>query len=194
MPAVDRKRPERLRDSSSPTKSVDAKRDRNAIVFLIGIFRLFKALVLMAGGAAALGLMSPEWGQRIRDWLTSLPYADDHAWLQHLIATVTGMDDRRAMIVAIAAFSYAALFIVEGTGLILERPWAEWVTVIATASFIPLEGYELIRRPSAGKGIVLILNVAILLYLIGRIRSRRREFQENGSTQETARSRAARTP
>ena len=83
------------------------------------------------------------------------------------------MDERHALIVAIAAFSYAALFIVEGTGLILGRAWAEWVTVIATASFIPFEGYELVRRATAPRAIILVLNAVILIYLAWRIRLRR---------------------
>ena len=151
------------------------KRDRSPIVFLIGLFRLFKALLLVAGGVTALELMRPEAGQRIRHWLAAIPYASDHAWLQHLIATVTGLDHRHALIVAMAAFSYAALFIVEGAGLILERFWAEWVTVIATVSFVPFEGYELMSRPSAAKGIILVLNMAILVYLVWRIRGRRHQ-------------------
>jgi uncharacterized membrane protein (DUF2068 family) len=155
-------------------KSMNPKRDRNALVFLIGLFRLFKALLLLAGGAAALGLMHPRQAATIQALLTAIPHAADHLWLQHLIARVAGLDAHEAMIVAIAAFAYAALFIVEGTGLILERPWAEWVTVIATTSFVPFEGYELFLRPSPAKWAILILNVAIIIYLVWRIRGRRR--------------------
>jgi uncharacterized membrane protein (DUF2068 family) len=149
------------------------RRDRGSIVFLIGLFRLFKALLLLAAGGSALGLMRPDTAQRMRQWLTTFPYAGDHSWLQHLIGAVTGMDERHALIVAIAAFSYAALFIVEGTGLILGRAWAEWMTVIATASFIPFEGYELVHRATAPRAIILVLNAAILIYLAWRIRLRR---------------------
>jgi uncharacterized membrane protein (DUF2068 family) len=159
---------------------MNPRRDRSTIVVLIGIFRLFKAFLLLLGGAASLGLMSPETGARIREWLTSIPYADDHLWLRHLIGMVAGMDEKRAMIVAIAAFSYAALFIVEGTGLILGRPWAEWVTVIATASLVPFEVFELMRRASVAKGILLIVNIAIVIYLVWRIRSRERGERGEG--------------
>jgi uncharacterized membrane protein (DUF2068 family) len=150
------------------------KRDRSTIVFLIGIFRLFKAFLLLLAGLASVGLMSPENGERIRRWLASIPYGDDHQWLRHLLGMVAGMDEKRAMIVAIAAFSYAALFIVEGTGLILGRAWAEWVTVIATASFVPFEAFELVRRASVAKGILLVVNFAIVIYLVWRIRGRQR--------------------
>jgi uncharacterized membrane protein (DUF2068 family) len=156
------------------TATTKKKRDRSTIVVLIGVFRLVKALLLLAGGVAALGLMRPETAQQIHDWLASIPYADDHEWLRQLIGRVIGMDDKRAAIVAIAAFSYAALFIVEGVGLILGRAWAEWVTVVATSSFIPFEVYELVHRASAAKAIILVINIAIVIYLILRIRGRRR--------------------
>ena len=165
-------------------KATNPRRDRNAIVFLIGLFRLFKSVLRLAGGAAALGLMQPEMGQRIRERLMAIHYDVDHAWLRHLIATVTGLDARRAMIVAIAAFAYAALFIVEGTGLILGRPWAEWLTVIATASFVPLEGYELASRPSPAKATILILNIAIVIYLFWRIRRRERRAKTSSLAAE----------
>jgi uncharacterized membrane protein (DUF2068 family) len=51
---------------------------------------------------------------------------------------------------------------------LLRRRWAEWLTVFVTASFIPLELYELSRRFGPGKLVALVLNVAIALYLVWR--------------------------
>jgi uncharacterized membrane protein (DUF2068 family) len=59
---------------------------------------------------------------------------------------------------------------VEGGGLFLRKRWAEWLTVVATTLLIPLELYELVRRPSALKGAGLIVNILIVLYLVRVVR------------------------
>jgi uncharacterized membrane protein (DUF2068 family) len=73
----------------------------------------------------------------------------------------------------LASFLYAGLFLAEGTGLWLRKRWGEWLTVIITSSLVPVEVYEIHRHPSWAKVVVLILNVAIVVYLIYHIRSRR---------------------
>jgi uncharacterized membrane protein (DUF2068 family) len=51
--------------------------------------------------------------------------------------------------------------------------WAEWFSVIITSSLLPLEVYELYRHPSPIKVLVLILNIAVVGYLVYRIRNER---------------------
>ena len=57
------------------------------------------------------------------------------------------------------------MFSVEGIGLWLQRRWAEWLTVVITASLIPLELWELIHKPTVGASLVLIANCLIVGYL-----------------------------
>ncbi len=60
--------------------------------------------------------------------------------------------------------------------MILRKRWAEYLTVITTALLLPLEVYEIARgHHLAVKIIILVLNVAILLYLIGRLWKHRRD-------------------
>jgi uncharacterized membrane protein (DUF2068 family) len=64
---------------------------------------------------------------------------------------------------------YAALFLTEGIGLWFLKRWAEWFTVIITGSLVPLECYEIFRRPMPIKILLLIINIAIVGYLLYRI-------------------------
>jgi uncharacterized membrane protein (DUF2068 family) len=73
-------------------------------------------------------------------------------------------------LVLIGTACYGLLFCVEGVGLLLQKRWAEYLTVIATGSFVPLEIYEIIKQVSAMKVIVLVLNLAVLIYLIVRLK------------------------
>jgi uncharacterized membrane protein (DUF2068 family) len=67
---------------------------------------------------------------------------------------------------------YAAIFAVEGIGLWMEKRWAEWLTTIITASLIPLEGWEFFFRPTIGKVLILLANMAVVGYLIWHVRSK----------------------
>jgi uncharacterized membrane protein (DUF2068 family) len=68
--------------------------------------------------------------------------------------------------VAAAALAYAALEAVEMVGLWFAKRWAEYLTFIATALFIPFEVYELSLKVSTLKVITFAVNLAIALYLL----------------------------
>ncbi len=75
---------------------------------------------------------------------------------------------RRSTLVAVAAalLAYALIELVEGVGLWLAKRWAEYLTVVATAAFLPLEGYELTEHVSGLKIATLALNVLAVLYIM----------------------------
>jgi uncharacterized membrane protein (DUF2068 family) len=76
---------------------------------------------------------------------------------------VTPLHLREAGAVVVA---YGALEAAEMVGLWLGRRWAEYLTFVATTVLVPFEIYELARRFSVVKVITLILNLAIVLYLL----------------------------
>jgi uncharacterized membrane protein (DUF2068 family) len=67
---------------------------------------------------------------------------------------------------------YGLLELVEGTGLWLDKLWAEYLTVVATSLLVPLEIYELVRKPTLLKAAGIAVNVAIVAYLARRLRER----------------------
>ena len=89
-----------------------------------------------------------------------------HRTLSYLLGKLGSFDGGFARELAVASLCYAAVFLVEGIGLLKKRRAAEWLTVGVTASFIPIEIYEAVQRFSAGKIAALILNLAILIYLV----------------------------
>lgn len=64
---------------------------------------------------------------------------------------------------------FAVYALVEGTeavGLWYQRRWAEYLTLIVTASLLPLEIYELSTRLSPLKLVTFAINVAVVVYLL----------------------------
>ncbi|MCX3060224.1 DUF2127 domain-containing protein [Streptomyces beihaiensis] len=68
--------------------------------------------------------------------------------------------------VAVALLVYALVEIVEGVGLWWAKRWAEYLTVVATAAFLPLEIYELTEKVSWVKIATLTVNVLAVLYIL----------------------------
>ncbi len=62
--------------------------------------------------------------------------------------------------------AYAALEATEGVGLWLSKRWAEYLTLVATAVLVPIEIYELSLSVSVFKVLTLVINLAILVYLL----------------------------
>jgi uncharacterized membrane protein (DUF2068 family) len=68
--------------------------------------------------------------------------------------------------VGIVVLAYAVLEGAEGVGLWYQQRWAEYLTFIATTVLLPLEIYEISQRVSALKVITLVINVAVVVYLL----------------------------
>ena len=75
-------------------------------------------------------------------------------------------------IAAAASFAYAALFTTEGVGLWRQKRWAEYLTIVATSSLIPFEVWELVKKLTILRAALVIANVAIVIYLVIKVRPR----------------------
>jgi uncharacterized membrane protein (DUF2068 family) len=69
-------------------------------------------------------------------------------------------------IAAAVAIGDSALSAVEGLALRAGRWWAPWLVVFATGALIPVEIWELLRKPRPIRGAILGINLAILVYLL----------------------------
>jgi uncharacterized membrane protein (DUF2068 family) len=137
---------------------------------LLALFKFAKTTLLLATGFGALGLLDPDAAAALLQWSTTVAPAGERRVLEHLLAHALSLPRERLELVAAAAFAYAALFATEGTGLWLGRRWAEYLTLVATLSLVPIELLELARRPGSGVVSALILNLAVAAYLWWRIR------------------------
>jgi uncharacterized membrane protein (DUF2068 family) len=138
--------------------------DRSNVLRLIAVFRLLKAAALVVIAANAPRLLNPATHER----LAHLPYLSHHDVLHRMVGALLHLPAQRVQELAIALIAYAMLFTVEGIGLWMGKVWAEYLTIIATASFIPFEVYEVMQRMSAVRAGVLVINIAIVIYLVLR--------------------------
>jgi uncharacterized membrane protein (DUF2068 family) len=69
-----------------------------------------------------------------------------------------------------AAIAYGMLEGAEAYGLFTRRRWGEWLTVVATSLLFIPEIWELTKSASVLKVGAVVLNVAVVLYLLWRLR------------------------
>jgi uncharacterized membrane protein (DUF2068 family) len=148
----------------------------------IAIFKLLKATALIGVGVAALAIARDSSAfftlERVADHLKLGP---DNRLVDRALAAISGLSTAKLEELGLGTFVYAAVFLTEGVGLVLRRRWAEYLTTIVTASFIPFELYELSRGFSTLKLVGLCVNVAILVYLLTRLLAKRARPRAAGS-------------
>ncbi len=69
-------------------------------------------------------------------------------------------------LIGAAVSVYTALLVLEAVGLWFSRRWAEYLTLIETSVLVPFEIYELSSQISTLKILTLVINLAIVLYLL----------------------------
>ncbi|KRE88676.1 hypothetical protein ASG87_08845 [Frateuria sp. Soil773] len=133
---------------------------------LIAFYEIVKTVCLLLVAAAAFHLDHAENFNHLVRWLEHLSLTDSSGLRWKLISTLVDFGPSRFVAVGVVTLGYAALFGIEGIGLLMGKYWAEWFTVIATASLIPVELYETLHRFGWLKLAVLAGNVAIVAYLV----------------------------
>jgi uncharacterized membrane protein (DUF2068 family) len=140
----------------------------------IALFKLLKAAILVGVAVGAFRVIHGGMQETVQAWALHL-HADPHnRVLNAVLSRLLNIDEHKLRLLQVAMFIYGALYAVEGVGLLLGRRWAEWLTVVSTAGFVPVEVYELFRRPGPMRAVLLVVNVAIVVYLVRRLRNDRR--------------------
>ncbi|MEV6513540.1 DUF2127 domain-containing protein [Streptomyces sp. NPDC051642] len=92
-------------------------------------------------------------------------YDLDHSPIVGTIQKTFGYKHSTLVLVAVLLLAYALIELVEAGGLWYAKRWAEYLTVVATAAFLPLEIYELTEHISWLKIATLVLNILAVVYI-----------------------------
>ena len=155
------------------TETQHAHHDR--FIQAIALFKFLKTILFVLAAAGAFGLMQPSIADRAREWGSDLAFTSGQHIVRRAITMLTGLSRQKIGALGLVALFYAALFATEGVGLWREKRWAEYLTVIATGSLIPFEIWETARHPTAFRFLTFAVNVAVVIYLIVRLRRPRDE-------------------
>ena len=140
---------------------------------LIGLFKIGKALLLLATTYGLYRLLNPQLVEHLHDWLNTLTDTFERRLLERALDWFDSLGSTRISGIVVVTGLYTAILLTEGIGLWLRKTWAEWLTVIATASLIPFELWQLFfgnhHKPLAVLGAT-VLNIIIVSYLAYQLR------------------------
>jgi uncharacterized membrane protein (DUF2068 family) len=152
------------------SKGTGAKRD--PWIVLIGLFKLFKGISLLIAGFGLLRLMHKDVAAVTQHWIEVLRVDPDNRFIHRALVRIFNVTPKQLRELSAGTFVYAAIFLTEGTGLLSRKRWAEYMTLISTGLFIPLEAYEIYRHFTLLKIAVTVVNVLIVWYLAAQIKRR----------------------
>lgn len=151
-----------------------APRSRPLGMRLIAVYEVVKTVGLLLVAMAAFHLDRPGPFEKMLNWLEHLSLTDTDGLRWQLVNMLTHFGPSHFDALGMISLGYAVIFAIEGVGLWMGKYWAEWFTVIATGSLIPVEIYETVQRFHPLTLLVLIGNIAIVVYLVREALRQRR--------------------
>jgi uncharacterized membrane protein (DUF2068 family) len=137
---------------------------------IIAVFKIVKGLLLLLVGLGFLELMHAEIATLFSLLIEALHLQADSRIIHALVLKVDALQPHSVLVMGAVSLGYAGLFLIEGIGLWYEISWAAYLTVISTSLLLPFELYEVFQQVSAIRVGVLLLNLAIVLYLIMQLK------------------------
>ena len=102
-------------------------------LFVIAVFKLIKAALLIALGIGAIKLLHRDLAETLNDWIDLLRVDPDNRIIHWALTKLLAISPNQLRAASVGTFIYAAVLLTEGIGLLLRKRWAEYLTIIATS-------------------------------------------------------------
>lgn len=137
----------------------------NRLLLLIAVYKFLYALLFFAIGIGAHRLLHKDIADQLELLARHLRFNPESRLINFLLEKASLIHERTLHQVSLAAFCYAGVTLAEGIGLYLEKAWGEFLTLAITASFLPWEIFEIIRRITWIRVGLLTINILVFIYL-----------------------------
>jgi uncharacterized membrane protein (DUF2068 family) len=129
------------------------------------LFEALKGLLIILAGCGLLALLHRDAQAFAERLVLHLHLNPARHYPRIFIEAAARLTDARLWMLAAGAFAYSALRFVEAYGLWRARPWAVWIGIVSGGIYLPVEAFELIRRPTVLKVALLVANALLVAYL-----------------------------
>jgi len=164
---------ELARPSQEPASAPPPATHGDRLLPWIAAERTLRAVLLAAVGIVLLTHIHENWAHDVTEVARSAGLNPKSNWNQKLLHDAAKLNSRTTFVFGILALGYAALEGTEAYGLWHRRRWAEWLTVVATSLLLIPEVWALTKGTSLLKVGGLLVNLAIVAYLLTRLHARR---------------------
>ena len=146
---------------------------RDSGLFVIGIFKLVKAVFFLGVSLGALHFIHHNLSESADRILRELHFDPESRVVDFVTDRLNQVTHHKLRLISMGTFLYAGLCCTEAYGLLRRKVWAEFVTLWLSVSFVPWETWELARRPSLWHVLILLANLAIVAYLLWMLRRKK---------------------
>ncbi len=161
-------------------KPRDAKpreiKPRAPTLWLIIVFKLLKGTFLLLLALGVYRLAGKDLGDQFESLLHFLKFDPERKFFMDMGNYLETIKPGNVRWIATGAFLYSMFSLVEGVGLIFRISWAGWLAFGESLFFIPIEIYELLRKPGLTLSVILVLNIFIAFYIF---KNRERLFKHH---------------
>lgn len=155
---------------------------RPAAVALIAGEKAISAVAALGGAALALVLHLRGSTDPLQFFFPGeVSEAPRDITMRWLVGHLPHLGPGLMLLIAIGLTFWAALLGAESVGVWCDYGWGEFLIIVETASFLPIELYDIARRPHATGFITLAVNLLILWY-VGSLYRRRLRAREAGES------------
>ena len=138
-------------------------------LWLLAAYKLAFGVALCAVAFELVELLDEDLAAVAYEWILRL-HADPHNPLVVAIMGRAGQVDRASLEeYAVVSGFFGNVHLIEGIGLWLQKYWAEYVCLLSTALFLPLEVFEALEEPHVATVGMLAFNVAVVAYFAWRL-------------------------
>jgi uncharacterized membrane protein (DUF2068 family) len=150
---------------------------RDSGLFLIGLFKLAKAVFFLGVSLGALHFIHHDLSSTVDHMMLELHFDPESRVVDFITDKVALVTHHKLRLISLGTFLYAGLCTTEAYGLLRRKVWAEFVTLWLSVSFVPWEAYELARHPSLWHVTILMANLVVVAYLLWMLRRKKGKRQ-----------------
>ena len=142
---------------------------RSLLLWWIVALKIAKAALLVALGVFLLDYLHRGPLEAVMTLARAIHLSASSRLFAHAVSLAMDATPARQAALGATALGYAGIFLIEAVGLARRREWARWFTIGVTASLLPFEVLEIVKRPDEPLRIAtLVVNIAIVIYLYRR--------------------------
>jgi len=161
--------------TGSSTTEIKPRTKHNKWIVLIASYKTLQAILFALIGLGARHMLHKDVGDELAALADHLRFNPESRLVNIILDRASLLNDPILRRIGILAFAYSAVSYVEGIGLYFEKVWAEYLTLIITASFLPLEIIEIFKRQTWFRFSLLAVNLLVFVYLLQLLAIRARE-------------------
>ena len=141
----------------------------------IALFEALKGIIVLVLGFGLLSFLGPEDARFYEQVVLRMHLDPANHYLRLFLQTISEVSDTRLWIMTGFAILYSAIRFLEAYGLWHERRWAEWFAALSGGVYIPIEIYELAVRVTWLRFAALLINLAVVAYMVWLLTENRRK-------------------